>query len=136
MAHTKSSIKDLKQTKKRTERNKALKSRARTFVKKARASTETGKDDAQPRVKEALRELDKMVSKGVLKKNNANRRKSRLMKKLNVTLNVGQPSVLKEKKAKPSEEKEEKKVDAEVQVQVEESTETAESEKEETSDDI
>ena len=103
MAHTKSSIKDIKRIKVRTERNIALRSKMRTYLRKARESVDQQNVDAPERVNAAMRVLDKMVTKGIIKKNNASRRKSRLMKRLNVTLNVDKPQVLKEEKAIPEE---------------------------------
>jgi small subunit ribosomal protein S20 len=59
-------------------------SRARTFVKKARAALSKGNmDSATEAVRAAVQDLDRAVSKGVIHKNNAARRKSRLMKQLN-----------------------------------------------------
>lgn len=67
----------------------------RTFLKKARVACDNQSDDASVRVNEALKELDKMASKGIIKKNNANRRKSRLMRHLNKALNIGRGSTVK-----------------------------------------
>jgi small subunit ribosomal protein S20 len=56
---------------------------ARTFVKKARLSIEEGeKESAAQATKVAISALDKAAEKGILHKNNAARRKSRLMKRL------------------------------------------------------
>ncbi|MBU1022676.1 30S ribosomal protein S20 [bacterium] len=99
MAHTKSSIKDLKRIKKRTIRNVALKSRMRTYLTKARRSVDNQESDAAERVDTACQVLDKMVAKGVLKKNNASRRKGRLMKRMNISLNIGKASVVRSEKA-------------------------------------
>ena len=120
MAHTKSSIKDLKRIKKRTIRNRALRSKMRTYVKKARTAVDKGTTDAEERVSSACRVLDQMVTKGIIKKNNASRRKSRLMKRLNITLNVDEPGVLKAKTSV----KEEPKPIKPVRPEVDESTES------------
>lgn len=98
MAHTKSSIKDLRRIKKRTVRNVALRSRMRTHLTKARRAVASQESDAIQRVDAACRELDRMVSKGIIKKKNASRRKSRLMKRLNISLNIGKASVLRSEK--------------------------------------
>lgn len=70
---------------KRRIRNKSIKSTVRTEVTKARTAIVAG--PAEPTtieaVREAIRELDKAVTKGVLHRNNAARRKSRLMARLN-----------------------------------------------------
>lgn len=84
MANIKSQIKRNRQNEKRRLRNRVYSGRARTFVKKARASIETGKiEDARQATIEAISALDKAAEKGVIHKNNAARRKSRLMKHLN-----------------------------------------------------
>jgi small subunit ribosomal protein S20 len=74
----------MRQNPKRHLRNRVHISRARTFVKGAREAIETGKEgDAREATLKAVRALDKAAEKGVLHKNNAARRKSRLMKSLN-----------------------------------------------------
>lgn len=69
---------------KRRARNKAVKSTVRTYVTRARSAIAA--DPSDPQTEEAIRaaisELDSAVSKGVLHKNNAARRKSRLMARL------------------------------------------------------
>ena len=84
MANIKSQIKRNKQNEKRRVRNRVYTGRARTFVKKARASISAGGvEDARQSTLEAISALDKAAEKGVIHKNNAARRKSRLMKHLN-----------------------------------------------------
>lgn len=83
MANIKSQIKRNKQNLKRRARNRFFKGVARTSVKNAHEVLESGKKkDAIPAVQEAISVLDKTAAKGVIHKNNAARRKSRLMKKL------------------------------------------------------
>ena len=83
MANTKSAKKRIRQTSRRTARNRTARSRARTYVKNARTSIESGgPDEAAKNVKVASSELDKAATKGVIHRNNAARRKSRLMKQL------------------------------------------------------
>ena len=83
MANIKSQIKRNKQNLKKRARNKVFRGAARTTVKNAHEVLENGKKkDAIPAVKEAISILDKTAAKGVIHKNNAARRKSRLMKKL------------------------------------------------------
>jgi len=61
-----------------------FRSRARTFVKKARRLIEEGQfDEAQEVVRQAISALDKAAEKGIIHKNNAARRKSRLMRRFN-----------------------------------------------------
>ncbi len=82
MANTKHAEKAARQSLKHQEQNRVYRSGSRTAVKKARQAIETGKDAAEA-VKEAMSALDRAATKGILHKNNASRRKSRLMKALN-----------------------------------------------------
>lgn len=83
MANTKSALKRMRQNPKRRLRNRYFTGRARTAVKKARMVLEEGKiEEARAATIEAVRALDKAAEKGILHKNNAARRKSRLMKRL------------------------------------------------------
>ena len=72
------------QDEKRRLRNRAVRSRARTFVKKADEIIVAGdKAAAVEAVREAVSQLDRAAQKGVIHRNGAARRKSRLMKRLN-----------------------------------------------------
>ena len=83
MANIQSAIKRVRQNAKRRNRNRMVRSRARTFVKKANASIATGdKPLAEKDVRAAISELDRATQKGIIHRNNAARRKSRLMKNL------------------------------------------------------
>jgi small subunit ribosomal protein S20 len=73
LANIKSQIKRIGQNERRRERNKAVRSELKTRVKNAVASQE---EDA---LRLALKRLDKAASQGVIHKNQAARRKSRLM---------------------------------------------------------
>ena len=83
MANIKSQMKRNRQNVKRNERNKAVRSELKTRTKAALAAAESG--DARA-AEEALRlaqqRIDTAVSKGVLHKNTAARRKSRLVKRV------------------------------------------------------
>ena len=81
MANIKSQIKRDRQNEKRRLRNRVVRGAARAALRDARSSIEEGKGD-EAAVIQAISMLDKAVSKGVLHKNNAARRKSRLMKAL------------------------------------------------------
>ena len=83
MANIKSQIKRNRQTIKRTERNKAVRSELKTRTKVAAAAAISGADDAVELNRLAQKRLDTAVKKGVIHKNAAARRKSRLTKKLN-----------------------------------------------------
>ena len=82
MANIKSQIKRNRQNEKRRVRNRIYRGRARTFVAKARVAIAGNAEDAKEAVLQAVSALDKAAEKGVLHKNNAARRKSRLMKRL------------------------------------------------------
>jgi small subunit ribosomal protein S20 len=65
-------------------RNRGSVSRARSQVKQATTVIAAGNPaDAEKATLAAIRALDQAAQKGIIKKNNAARRKSRLMKKLN-----------------------------------------------------
>ncbi len=83
MANIKSAIKRIRQSEKRRVRNRAVRSRMRTYVKQANTAIVTGEEDAVEAVRAAISELDRAAKKGIIHSNNAARRKSRLMKKLN-----------------------------------------------------
>ncbi|MBX5490368.1 MAG: 30S ribosomal protein S20 [Chloroflexi bacterium] len=83
MANTKSARKMIRVAERRRQRNKAIRSAVRTFVKKAERAIYTDVANSTESVIAAIRALDRAVTKGVLHRNNAARRKSRLMKKLN-----------------------------------------------------
>lgn len=72
-----------RQNEKRRVRNRMHLGRARSAIKNARlAIGEGGVEEARQATQEAISALDKAAVKGVLHKNNAARRKSRLIKRL------------------------------------------------------
>ena len=77
------SWKSLRQSRVHALRNKKRKEAVRTAVKSAVASLAKKEEAAKETVKKAIQALDKSVKSGLLKKNTASRKKSRLMKKLN-----------------------------------------------------
>ncbi|KPL82812.1 30S ribosomal protein S20 [Thermanaerothrix daxensis] len=82
MANIKSQIKRNRQNEKRRLRNRVYRGAARTFIRKANAAIESGNlDEARAAVLRAQKALDKAAEKGIIHKNNAARRKSRLMKR-------------------------------------------------------
>jgi len=84
LANIKSQIKRNRQNEKRRVHNRVFRGRARTLISKAQTAIESGsKDTAAEAIKLAISSLDKAAEKGVIHKNNAARRKSRLMKRLN-----------------------------------------------------
>lgn len=83
MANNKSAIKRAKTNEKRRLHRAAQKSAMRTAIKKYLAAVEQKDlEQAAGLLKEATRKLDKAVTKGLIHKNNAARKKSRLTKKL------------------------------------------------------
>jgi len=83
LANIKSAIKRNKQNEKRRLHNRTYRGGARTFVRKAMAAMEAGdKAAAETATAQAVKALDKAAQKGVIHKNNAARRKSRLVKRL------------------------------------------------------
>jgi small subunit ribosomal protein S20 len=84
LANIKSQLKRNKQNEKRRLRNRAFRGSSRAAVNKARTALEAGNAaDPKAAVLQAISALDKAAEKGVIHKNNASRRKSRLMKALN-----------------------------------------------------
>jgi small subunit ribosomal protein S20 len=84
LANIKSAIKRNKQNEKKRVANRIYRGEARTFIAKARKAVAGGvAEEAKTATIVAVSALDKAVTKGVIHKNNAARRKSRLMKHLN-----------------------------------------------------
>ncbi len=71
-----------RQNVKRHERNKAARSEIRSRTRRAVEAIETGSDEAEALTAEAIRRVDQAASAGVLHKNTAARRKSRLVRRL------------------------------------------------------
>lgn len=84
MANIKSAKKRILVIQTKTERNKAAKSRVKTFVKKVYAAIEANdKAAADTALKEAISEISKAASKGIYHKSTASRKISRLTKAVN-----------------------------------------------------
>jgi len=84
MAHHKSTIKRIRQTAVRTQRNRYYRTRLKNISKAVREAVEAkDKDGAVEAFKIANRQIHKMVSKGFLKKATASRKVSRLNKLVN-----------------------------------------------------
>ncbi|MEO7002987.1 MAG: 30S ribosomal protein S20 [Ktedonobacterales bacterium] len=84
MPNIRSAKKRMRSEKKRYERNHAIKSTVRTYVTKARnaIAADATLPETEVAIREAISNLDRAVTKGVLHRNNAARRKSRLMARL------------------------------------------------------
>lgn len=87
MANIKAAIKHIKTSEKRRQRNQSVKSATRTYVKKARIAIAQNPSESQEQIKAAVSALDRAAKKGVIHPNNAARRKSRLMKRYNASIN-------------------------------------------------
>jgi small subunit ribosomal protein S20 len=83
MANIKSQIKRNKQNEVRHQRNKAVRSEMKTRTATAVVAAETGAEDAPERLRRAMKRIDKAASKGVIHRNQAARRKSRIMRRVN-----------------------------------------------------
>jgi len=84
MANHKSALKRIRQTEKRTERNRYYRTRLKNIVKAVRSAIEAGnKDEATAAFTTANQQIHKFVSKGILKKETASRKISRLHKAVN-----------------------------------------------------
>ena len=84
MANSQSALKRLRSAERRRLRNRVFRGRARTAVKKARLLMDAGQvEQAREAVHTAVVALDKAAQKGIIRKNNAARRKSRLMQHFN-----------------------------------------------------
>jgi len=81
VANIKSQIKRIKTNEKARQRNKAVKSELKTYVRKVREAVAAGdKEAAGTALQAASRKLDKAVSKGVIHANQAANRKSAIAK--------------------------------------------------------
>ena len=83
MANIKSQIKRNKQNEKKRIRNRVVRGKTRTFIQKARVAIDSKPaEESRTATLLAIRTLDKAAQKGVIHKNNAAWRKSRLMKRM------------------------------------------------------
>lgn len=84
MANIKSQIKRNRQNPKRAERNKKVRTRAKTTIRRFEQALEEGdKEAAEAAFSEATKAIDKAAGKNVIHDNAAARKKSRLAKRLN-----------------------------------------------------
>ena len=83
MPNIKSAKKRVKVIAVKTLRNKAYTSALRTDIKKANIALENGADNQEAAVRAAIKTIDQAVSKGIIHKNCAARKKSALARKLN-----------------------------------------------------
>jgi len=83
VANTKSALKRMKQNEKRRQRNRAARSNIRSTVKVAGVALSAKSPETTTAVHDAIRVLDRAVTKGLMHRNTAARRKSALARKLN-----------------------------------------------------
>ena len=84
MANHKSALKRVRQTKKRTERNRFYRTRMKNIIKAVKEAVEAGdKEKAIEALKVANKRIHEYVTKGIIKKNNAARKVSKLHKLVN-----------------------------------------------------
>ncbi len=83
MANIKSQMKRNRQNERLRLRNKAAKSEVRTRVKTAVSSAGAGAETAAEDLRLAVKRLDKAAAKGIIHKNQAANRKSRLVRRIN-----------------------------------------------------
>jgi small subunit ribosomal protein S20 len=82
VANIKSQIKRIKTNEKRRLRNKAVRSELRTRVKAAVNTAGAGTEESAESLRLAMKRIDKAAAAGVIHKNQAARRKSRLVKRV------------------------------------------------------
>lgn len=83
MPNIKSAKKRVSIIEKKTLQNKRVKSELKTVLKKANAALTANDENKEDAVKLAVKKVDQACAKGILHKNNAARKKSALVKKLN-----------------------------------------------------
>ena len=82
MANIKSQIKRNRQNERRRVRNKSVRSEVKTRVKRAVDTAQSGAADQAEALRAAVKRIDKAAAKGIIHKNQAANRKSRLMRRL------------------------------------------------------
>jgi small subunit ribosomal protein S20 len=89
VANIRSQIKRNRQNEKRRLRNKAVRAEVKTRVKSALADSAEGTDTTDESVREAVKRIDKAAAKGIIHKNEAARRKARLMRRVAANADEG-----------------------------------------------
>jgi small subunit ribosomal protein S20 len=83
VANLRSAIRDIRKSRRRAERNQAVKSAIKTFVKKTRNAIANGDENAAELLSQTSAVVDKAAKRKIIHRNAANRRKSRLARRLN-----------------------------------------------------
>jgi len=86
MPNLKSAKKELRKSKKRQISNTQINDNLKKLIKNSRKAIEAKESKAKELVAQTMKALDKAAQKGIIKKNNRDRRKSRLHTKLNAML--------------------------------------------------
>jgi len=84
LAHSKSALKRWRQSLVRRDRNRSIKSRTRTAIRKALAAIQDDASTAEEAVRNAVSALDRAAQAGVIHANASARSKSRLLKRFNL----------------------------------------------------
>jgi small subunit ribosomal protein S20 len=82
LANTTAAQKDIRKNAKRRQRNRLVKAKTRTVVKRAHRAILAGDANAAAEIRQAQIELDSAAAKGIIHKNAAARKKSRLVKQM------------------------------------------------------
>ena len=82
MANIRSQIKRNRQNERRRLRNKSVKAELRTRTKSAVVAVESGAEESAEALRTAIKRIDKAAAKGIIHKNQAANRKSRLMHRI------------------------------------------------------
>lgn len=83
MPNKRSAEKELRKTIKRNAANKQVSNKMKDLVKKSLKQIKANDQSAKENYTKTIKAIDKAAKKGVIKKNTASRKKSRLMKKIN-----------------------------------------------------
>ena len=107
MPNIKSAIKRVKVAETKTKRNNMIKSEYKTAIKKYEVANANGDANAVELLSKAKSKIDSACTKGVISKNAASRKKSRLEKKLAVKVDTKKSAAKKTEKVEAVEEKSE-----------------------------
>ncbi len=82
MANIKSQIKRNRQNERRHQRNLGVRTELKTRERRAVEAAQAGADNVDELLRDAQKRIDMAAAKGVIHANNANRRKARLVKRI------------------------------------------------------
>jgi small subunit ribosomal protein S20 len=87
-----SAVRSLRVSRIRAERNQSVRSAIKTFMKKSRAAITAGDEQATTFIQQTASLVDKAAKRGIIHKNAASRRKSRLARRMNAAQETAQAS--------------------------------------------